>query len=394
MKTFTYVEEYIEVIVGYVDIVTGKQTNNFYLGINPIINLARYDVAVLETMSDTVIRGAPLTEKQGDLAVKIILKYQRQLANKLVDVSPVENPKWRTSLRKMDYSRKLYIENDKLFLRFPYGTELIEGIRTFSKDCQGSAKWNKDTKIWEIGLTEYNLSWLCTWASANKFDVSPEVADLMNQITEAEKTPYAIELYYDGTNVGIRNAHDSMMLYIKEHVCDVTVDNLLRLVDMAPVLGFSIESDVSNALIQEFGPRFYNLINSRELKINPTKLTGSGDFESVIEYAERVNRYPVIFYEPDLSNRFLDKLKSLNIGPVYVNGQTKNPTIDPAYKFIHTVVPIRNLEKIPLIVSSAGMVFGGDKQLMLQRAEKVVYCAADVYNKKATNRSKVKDIAG
>jgi hypothetical protein len=35
------------------------------------------------------------------------------------------------------------------------------------------------------------------------------------------------------------------------------------------------------------------------------------------------------------------------------------------------------------------MVFGGDKQLMLQRAEKIVYCVEDVYNKKSPGRVKL-----
>ena len=60
---------------------------------------------------------------------------------------------------------------------------------------------------------------------------------------------------------------------------------------------------------------------------------------------------------------------------------------------LKTSPPIQNIPRIPLVISSAGMVFGGDKQMMLQRSEKVVYCAQDVYNKKQSGR-KVKDIAG
>ena len=53
-------------------------------------------------------------------------------------------------------------------------------------------------------------------------------------------------------------------------------------------------------------------------------------------------------------------------------------------RYIHSVKSVRTLSHIPLVISSAGMVFGGDKQLMIQRAEKIVYCAQDVYNKKTT----------
>jgi hypothetical protein len=37
--------------------------------------------------------------------------------------------------------------------------------------------------------------------------------------------------------------------------------------------------------------------------------------------------------------------------------------------------------RIPLLISSAGMLFGGDRQIWIQGAEKVVYFSKDVYNK-------------
>jgi hypothetical protein len=49
------------------------------------------------------------------------------------------------------------------------------------------------------------------------------------------------------------------------------------------------------------------------------------------------------------------------------------------------------MDPIPLLVSSAGMVFGGDKQTMIQHAEKIVYVAAEVYNTTNT-RAKIKKL--
>ena len=83
MKTFDYVEDYLEVITGYRDLVTGKVTQSWSWTMNPIINLARYDVKVLESMTVSVAQSQPLTERQAELLCKIILKYERQLANKI-----------------------------------------------------------------------------------------------------------------------------------------------------------------------------------------------------------------------------------------------------------------------------------------------------------------------
>ena len=170
MVKFTYVEEYLEVITGYRDAVTGKPTTIWKIQLAPIINLARYDVKVLESMTSHVTGGGALTERQGELALKIVLKYQRQLAQKGVDVSAVTSPQWRMPLRKMDYSRLLSLHNDTLIVKFPYNAELIENIRDFTKVSRGKCVFNKEAKVWEAGYTEYNLSWLHTWATTNNFE--------------------------------------------------------------------------------------------------------------------------------------------------------------------------------------------------------------------------------
>jgi hypothetical protein len=393
MKQFTYVEDYIEVIAGVRDVNTDKLISLWGIhSVNPIVNLARYDVKVLESMTDTVTSKLPLTERQGELAVKIILKYERQLTQKGVSVEPVKKPIWRIALRKMDYSRRLYMQDDRLILKFPFDNDLITSIRSFSKESQGSVKWEREKKYWDIGLTEYNLSWVHTWSQANKFDIDGEVNELMNLITEVERqNDSLIELCLVDDRPHIKNAPESLVTYIENTLGGFDVDNLLKLVDFAPVLGYTVDSNLASALVAEYGPRFHNLLVNRETKVNPSTVLTTDNFASVLDYADSMQRWPVVIYEPDLSNRLLGKLEELRPGLYYSNGSFKMPTFDSAVRYIHTVVPIRSIDVIPLVVSSAGMVFGGDKQVMLQRAEKVVYCAADVYNKK--QKTKVKDIA-
>lgn len=379
MVKFDYVEEYIEVMAGYRDPVTKKPNSNWFYEFKPIINLARYDVSVLESMAVTVSQNQALTERQAELACKIILNYRRQLSNKLVDVSPVEKPMWRVPLRKMDYSKRVYVENDTILLKFPYSTELIDSIRTFSKESQGSAKWNRDTKLWEVALTEYNLSWVYAWAEVNKFDIDSTIQTLMSKITDVETAGYSIELYAKGDVLDIRNCPDSLRDYIISKVGGFSVSNLLQLVDLSSILGYTVETAIYEAIVAEYGHRFYTLATNREIKINPGTLLTSNDFDSLLDYADITERWPVVLYEPDLSGRMLTKLRD-RYGDDFADDG----------KYIHTVKPIRDMATIPMVISSAGMVFGGDKQLMLQRAEKIAYCATDVYNKKA--KSKVKPI--
>ena len=58
-----------------------------------------------------------------------------------------------------------------------------------------------------------------------------------------------------------------------------------------------------------------------------------------------------------------------------------NIEITPKTKIVHLSKPVKG-QRIPLLVSTAGMIYGGDKECMVQEAEKIVYCAAEVYNKR------------
>lgn len=376
MKTFPYIEDYLEIIAGYRD-TSGTATHSVFAEYNPIVNLARYDVKILESMAWSTLDGTALTERQGELAVKLVLKYARQLAQKDIDVSPAETPNWRHTLRKMDYSRRLYIKDDQLCLRFPYENQLIEDIRKFSKDSQGSIAWVKAQKVWQIALTEYNLSWMHTWASFQGFEIAEEVTQLLDAIKQVEQSDYAIELSINNNQLVIQNAQQSLIDYVETNLGGFDLDNLLRLVDQSAVLGYTLSAEIESAVTETYGAHIYNLLSCREIKINPQSPTFESALDQVFEYAGLVDRWPVVVYESSGNQQLKTAVES---------------RVDSAAdRFIYTNKPNRSLQSIPLLISSAGMIFGGDKQIMIQRAEKVVYCAAEVYNTKQV--TKVKSIA-
>ena len=376
MKTFPYIEDYLEIIAGYRD-TSGTATHSVFAEYNPIVNLARYDVKILESIAWSTLDGTALTERQGELAVKLVLKYARQLAQKDIDISPAETPKWRHTLRKMDYSRRLYINDDQLCLRFPYENQLIEDIRKFSKDSQGSIAWIKPQKVWQIALTEYNLSWMHTWASFQGFEIAAEVTQLFDAIKQVEQSDYAVELSINNNQLVIQNAQQSLIDYVETNLGGFDLDNLLRLVDQSAVLGYTLSAEIESAVTETYGAQIYNLLSCREIKIDPESPTFESDLDQVFEYAGLVDRWPVVVYESSGNQQLKTAVES---------------RVDSAAdRFIYTNKPNRSLQSIPLLVSSAGMIFGGDKQIMIQRAEKVVYCAAEVYNTKQV--TKVKSIA-
>jgi hypothetical protein len=379
---YDHVEDYIEIIAGARK-PSGERTNIFDFAPSPI-NLARYDVNMLESLSQQSTNSIGYTDRQAPLALAIVLKYERQLTKLGVDIEPMKlTPKYRLPLRSIDRSTKLWIEDDMIHLRFPYSTQLIESIRSAAKEIDGSLRFNKDKKVWVAGLTESALNWLHTFAVAHNFAIDPSVTELVEKILEVEQTPFAIELQADAaaSTLNITNAESSLVDYVNEHLGGFSTDNLLTLVDNAPLLGYTVNSVIEEVVISAYGPRFWSLCNNRELKAD----TNSADslFEEVIKYAETTKRFPVYVYEPDRTSRLL--MLARKFGDVKVLDSIKNYVPTPEDKIVYVQnVPKTHVGRIPLMISSAGMLFGGDRAVWVQNSEKIVYFTNEVYAKGST----------
>lgn len=393
MITFKTIEDYIEVIAGTRDPATNKLTQTWIA--EPIVSLARYDVNVISSMSDQIAQNIGFTEKQADLATKIVLKYNRQLAAKGIDVTPANSPAYRIPLRKMDYSKSVTLDEDTIRLRFPFDSKLIEQVKDFAKTSQGHFKWESSSKVWKSALTEYNLNWIYNFAKIHNFTIDNEVQKLYDTLLEVEQVPFKIELSFNDGKLEFCNAPSSMTEYVKDNIGELSMDNFYKLIDYAPIIGYTVDPAMLDAIVSNNGGKFLQFISNRELKINPAH-TESIDFdmESLVQYAIATNRFPIVVYEPDLGNKLFSKISQhFAESEVITLGMTAKDIPDlGAYKVVHTAKAIKSL-KIPLLVSGAGMMFGGEKQVMQQNAEKVVYIAADVYSP-ANKNKKVLNLSG
>jgi hypothetical protein len=200
--------------------------------------------------------------------------------------------------------------------------------------------------------------------------------------------PYAIELQFNDGDLTIANASATLINYVNEHCGGFSADNLPRLIDMSSVLGYTVSDDIRDAWLAAYGARTLNLTTHREVKIDPATALVTDDFASVL------------VYEPDTSNKMLTRLTALRkIEDIDIRRGRFRVGNSPGVidedgtvsKYIHCTAPIRDL-KIGLLISSAGMMFGGDKSIMMQNAEKAVYCTTDVYT--SNKKHKVPDLAG
>ncbi len=370
MKSYPYIEDYLEVISGKRD----KDLKQVSAGIwftptKPLISLARYDVGFLESVTDTTVMGGSLTDRQAELAVKIILKYQKQLAQHGIDTSTASVPKYRKPLRIIDRARACWIEDNMIVIKFPYDQNLITEFRDMSKESQGEIRFDRERKLWFAAMTEYNVNFVVTWAQTRQFDTSSDLLELQNLILECEKKPWKIQLVRNANgDLVFENADQSLLDYIASHGIELVDRDLVQLADLSTVLGYELSNLLWYELEQQVPADIIPFIRSRTYEL-------TGDFEQIeriYRYAKLINRLPVVIYDPSPTNT-LDAYKALwGEDQLTVMGNNKSiPDSTRPVVWSHRVV--RDINPIPLLISHVGLITGAERQIMIQNSHKIVY---------------------
>jgi hypothetical protein len=377
MKTYAHVEDYLEVISGKKDVNLNQPTNSGWFVVpKPLISLARYDVGFIESVTDTTIMGGAMTDRQAELALKIILKYQKQLAQHGVDVSTISVPRYRKPLRVIDRVSSCWIEDNMVLVKFPYDQNLIAEFRELVKESQGEARFDRERKVWFVAMTEFNVNFVVTWAGTRQFDVSTELIELQTMILDCEKTPWKIQLKRDSTGqLVFENAESSLTDYLSSMGVTVDNNNLIRLADLSNVLCYELSALLWYEVEKIAGADIVSLIRARSYEL-------TGDFEQierVYRYAKLVNRLPVVIYDPSPTNT-LGRYQALwGEDQIAVVGNHKT-VADTSRPVVWSHRVIRELDPIPLLISHVGLIAGAERQIMIQNSEKIVYFARRLSN--------------
>lgn len=363
MLTLNYVEDYIEYLSGY------SLKNSFKNLREPNFRLARYDINVINNMSSNTSFGIALTDRQAELAVKLILKYRRQFQKHEVDISPIEdNPVFRITPRRPNRDKTAWFENGKILVRFPYNNDEIKDLQNFKDESQGSVFYDRIKREWRISPTEPNIIWFVQWATKNKFDIDKHIKNFYNQIQQAQEVSYEIKLIKLENKFKITNATTSLNSYILDHAGGFGVDNVNKLIDHAGICEYTVDQGVLDIIdskpLKLFGPR-------HKTHITPTP----SNWNSILDYAKASDRYPICIYNPTMFDIDLSMFNDEDVVRFDEKGKTSTPDYNP---YMVKVVYARTIPKtwnypVPLLVTTFEMMVGGRRQDWSKRAEKLIY---------------------
>lgn len=316
MATFKNVEDYIEFIGGY----RNAEGLLIYKGSAPI-KLARYDVDIVNSFCLQLMQHRPLTEKQSQLALRIALKYKKQMSKMTPPVYIDDDlNSFRLGIRAVDKTKSITIVDDEIVIKFPYDQKLIDIVKKYSREGCGTMRFNADKKQWHCAITEHHVNWLMTIAAAHDFKVDPVITDLFEKIIAVEAQPFNIQLVKQGDELTIINAADSLLNYVSAQVGALTMENLPLLVDYGPVLGYKVDESLKKEIDKSIG---YDLV-TRKLWFKRTATLSKIEFgleanedsilQAILHYARKVNRLPVYVYNITTPKKNSDEVIYLNQG--------------------------------------------------------------------------------
>lgn len=351
MSKFVYIEDIIEYIAGY------RDHNNTALGMwekRPIpLSLARYDVKMIDSLAyqtSELVKG--YTQKQSELAIKLVQKYRKQLATQPYPIEVPEKNNFKLGIRFVDTTKRIWIDDQNIYVRFPYNKELIETLKSTTKE--NSSTWfDWENKTWVLPITEYIINFVATLARTHQFELDQKIEELYIKILDMEKINYKIQLKFCNDRLVIENAAANLLDYIEKFCGGLHINNLTKLVDMSGVLGYTVSIGILKTLRKVYSKKELRLLAANRFNFiekNQTKPDNKISMEDVLAYAKITDRLPMHVYETGTVKPDTEEI-------IYLNNKA-NQIVDPT--------------QIKLLVSSTPVLIGTRKQNWFRMAEKVI----------------------
>jgi hypothetical protein len=243
---------------------------------------------------------------------------------------------------------------------------LIKELQSFREESQGKAWYDRDKKLWNLAITEYNVNWIVPWGNSNGFEIDNHVREIFYQVLECEQQPFEIKLVQQADGYAITNAANSLIEYINNHAGGFGLDNLVKLIDHAGLCGYTIDDAVK---VPSLALRYIG--GKHAVHLEPSE----DNLNMIFDYAEITDRYPICIYNPTLFDLDLSRFEERDIVRFDRNGKTPTSEYDPyGVKVVYAQkIPTTWDFPVPLMVTTFEMMFGGKRMSWTNRAEKIIY---------------------
>lgn len=167
-------------MIYYLEDIIAKLEDMIFLG---IVKMSPIDTTIMASFSHQLHQGNYLTEKQNNLALKILKKYNKQLSTawqtdfaailpQIVNKNP---PRTITTTKTISINDE---NPPKIEIKFPFDANCVEELRKYKKLTNDNfILWDADKKAWIFPLKDCHLEWLLKTMPSYGFTFDQKIID-------------------------------------------------------------------------------------------------------------------------------------------------------------------------------------------------------------------------
>ena len=260
------------------------------------------DDEILASLSKQMAANIYVTERQADLAIKIIgenIKHLLQLSE------IIKNPKWDNSFRIIQRFKYLHLVKntnpDRFFIEIGFNH-----TKTFTKKLDelknklSTPLTRIKNNVWQIPYSELDLYHLVELVKSQNFEISPEILEAHREIFEILKQENKDKIYID------IDASENLKNRVSNEVGEIVNTNIL-LEDRK--IGYQYE--IFDSFFQKKSEK--NLIEKIATRTGPQIFISSKTHElnDVVSSLQELNRFPMLVIFDSLPEKSEKNLKIL-----------------------------------------------------------------------------------
>lgn len=355
----TYLEDYLEFIGGYRD--SQGKVNSWSI---PQVSLANYDRNVVDSMANQTLNGRGLTDRQHQLAEKIVNKYRRQCAK--LGVTIPESLSLRIPIRQIDRSQCIEhdIDNNQLIVKFRYDDKLVSELREFGSYSCGQVVFDREVMAWRVGLSQPNLMWMWSWAQDRNFELRFDPAVLSQELSQYQRE-YEIDIDSEG------------QLSVLPEISNINTAELgssfLQKLYHSSRWQIPYSENIRRRFADHYREHWYEWTVERQLHIRPSQF-GVG---ALAQWIKELDIGPVVWQDND--PEFLNRLSEVfgqeqvhQLPDKYRKNSVPDRKITVYYTNKLNTSTVRHLPDISLLITDNSIIYGV-KNLFQNRINKLIY---------------------
>jgi hypothetical protein len=174
------------------------------------ISIQYQDNTASQSFQNVIYLGGQLTQNQANFILKLLNKYKTMSKMAGLDYkAELANPKWRTSFRTIDLSKKIFVEKDEngiicICAKFPFQLkkEFEDEFQTHTGNT-GTGIWDPERRLRKLSLYDTNLIQMYEFAQRHNFEIDDTFMIALGQVEEIWQNSEDVLPYCELTSTGV-----------------------------------------------------------------------------------------------------------------------------------------------------------------------------------------------